>query len=90
MLFASLLVGLITYYYFGQRPGVIAAVAAGVLFVVAAIVPGAKLVAYAIVGAGLVGVCLVGAKRGPAVAIRPQAILFKTKRTVDRWLGRRP
>ena len=63
MLIAALLVGGLTAFYFGVRPGVIAAGVALVAFLAAAIIPGAAIVAYLAVGAGVGGVLLIGPKR---------------------------
>jgi hypothetical protein len=60
MLLAAILVGLLTAYYLGVRAGIVAAAAAAGLFLIAALVPPIKLIAYALVGVGVAGVCLVG------------------------------
>jgi hypothetical protein len=63
MIIAAVLVGGVTAFYFGVRPGVIAAGAALVAFLAAAMVPGAALYAYVAVGLGVGGVLLLGPKR---------------------------
>jgi hypothetical protein len=63
MLIAAALVGGVTAFYFGVRPGVIAAGAALVAFLAAAMVPGAALWAYVAVGVGVGGVLIMGPKR---------------------------
>jgi hypothetical protein len=63
MIIAAVLVGGVTAFYFGVRPGVIAAGAAMAAFLAAAIVPGAALWAYIAVGVGVGGVLLMGPKR---------------------------
>jgi hypothetical protein len=63
MLIAALLIGLLAAYYLGPRPGVVAAGAAFALFLVAMVIPPLALVAYGVVGAGVVGLCLVGPSR---------------------------
>jgi hypothetical protein len=60
MLIAAILIGLLTAYYLGVRAGMVAAGAAAGLFLIAALMPPLKLVAYALVGVGVAGVCLVG------------------------------
>jgi hypothetical protein len=60
MLIGALIIGLVTAYYFGLQRGMYAAGASAALFLIAAVVPGASLVAYAVVGVGVAGVCLVG------------------------------
>jgi hypothetical protein len=90
MILAALAVGLLTAFYFGPRPGVIAAAATALLCLVAAIIPGAKLLAYAILGAGLVGVCFVGPSRRKPGAPGPYAMFLKAKRTAEQlWKSRR-
>lgn len=65
MILAALIIGLLTAYYFGIKPGVSAAVASLGLFLLAAIVPGAKLLAYALVASGLVAIFAIGPRRAP-------------------------
>ncbi len=60
MLIAAILVGLLTAYYLGVRAGGIAAASAAGLFLIAAFFPPLKLIAYALVGIGVAGVCIVG------------------------------
>ena len=89
MLLAVLAVGLLTAFYFGTRPGVIAAAVAGALLLVAAIIPGAQLVAYLILSAGLVGICFVGPTRRKPGAPGPYAMFLRAKRTAERlWKSR--
>jgi len=63
MFLAALLCGLLTAYYFGVRPGAAAAVVTFGLFLAGALFPPLKIVAYLLVGAGIVGVTAAGAKR---------------------------
>lgn len=60
MLFAALAVGLLAAYYFGVRPGMMAAGATAVLFVLAMIVPGLAVYAYGVVAVGVVGLMWAG------------------------------
>jgi hypothetical protein len=62
MLIAALLVGLLVAYYFGLRPGMVAAGATAGLFLLAAVVPGAAAYAYVLVCAGVAGVIWLGPK----------------------------
>ena len=63
MVLAALICGLVTAYYFGLRPGVIAAALALALFLAGAIIPGLGLISYVAVGGGLVGVYALGSRR---------------------------
>jgi hypothetical protein len=62
MLIAALLVGLMVAYYFGLRPGMVAAGATAALFLLAAVIPAAATYAYAMVCAGVAGVVFLGPK----------------------------
>jgi hypothetical protein len=62
MLIAALLVGLLTAYYFGLRPGMAAAGATAGLFLVAMVAPHLAIFAYGAVGVGVGVVCIVGPK----------------------------
>lgn len=62
MLIAAALVGLLTAYYFGLRPGMAAAGATAGLFVVAMVAPHLAIFAYGAVGVGVGVVCIVGPK----------------------------
>ncbi len=70
MFIAALLVGLLVAYYFGVRPGMIAAGATAGLFLLAAVMPGAAAYAYVVVCAGVAGVIWLGPrlKRPDALA----------------------
>jgi hypothetical protein len=63
MLVAAAVVGLITAYYLGLRAGMYAAIAAGLLFLAAMLVPAMSTIAYAIVAVGLIGVLVIGPRR---------------------------
>ena len=63
MLLAALICGLVTAYYFGLRPGAVAAVVALALFLAGRFVPGLGLISYLAVGGGLTGVYVLGSKR---------------------------
>lgn len=60
MFLGAILVGLLTAYYFGIKPGVMAAAGSFVMFVVAEAVPAVSLWVYCLVAAFIVGVCLLG------------------------------
>ena len=60
MLIAALAVGLLTAYYFGVRPGMVAAGATAVLFLLAMVAPGLTLVAYGAVAVGVFGLLWAG------------------------------
>lgn len=62
MLIAAALVGLLTAYYFGVRPGMMAAGVTAALFLVATVVPNLAIFAYGAVGVGVGAVCMVGPK----------------------------
>jgi hypothetical protein len=62
MFIAALLVGALVAYYFGLRPGLVAAGATAGLFLLAAVIPGAAAYAYVVVGAGVAGVVVLGPK----------------------------
>ncbi len=62
MLIAAGLVGLLTAYYFGVRPGMVAAGATAGLFLVAMVAPHLAIFAYGAVGVGVGVVCIVGPK----------------------------
>ena len=60
MLIAALAVGLLTAYYFGLRPGMVAAGATAVLFLVAMVAPAMAIFAYGAVAAGVAGLLFAG------------------------------
>ena len=62
MLIAAALVGLLTAYYFGLRPGMVAAGVTAALFVVAMMAPNLAIFAYGAVGVGVGALCIVGPK----------------------------
>jgi hypothetical protein len=62
MLIAAALVGLLTAYYFGLRPGMVAAGTTAALFLVAMVAPHLAIFAYGAVGVGVGAVCVVGPK----------------------------
>ena len=62
MFIAALLVGALVAYYFGLRPGLLAAGATAGLFLLAAVIPGAAAYAYVVVGVGVAGVVVLGPK----------------------------
>lgn len=63
MFIGAILIGLLTAYYFGVKPGVIAAAGSFMMFVVAEVVPGAALWVYGLVALFIVGVCLLGPRK---------------------------
>ena len=62
MLIAAALVGLLTAYYFGLRPGMVAAGVTAALFLVATMAPNLAIFAYGAVGVGVGALCIVGPK----------------------------
>jgi hypothetical protein len=60
MIIAALAVGLVTAYYFGLRPGMVAAGATAVLCLVALVAPGLALYAYGALAAGVFGLFWAG------------------------------
>jgi hypothetical protein len=66
MLIAVLLVGLLTGYYFGVKPGAIAAGIAFALLLFGSLVPGAAVSAYALLLLGATGVYFVGTRMAKA------------------------
>lgn len=60
MLIAAALIGLLTAYYFGLRPGVAAALASAGLFLAGIVIPSKLLWTYGIVGAYTAGILVVG------------------------------
>ncbi len=60
MILAAIVVGLITAYYLGLRAGGIAAGAAAALFLLVALYPPLKFVAYLAIGLGVAAVCIAG------------------------------
>jgi hypothetical protein len=60
MLLAALIVGGLTAYYFGLRPGIVAAALSGALLLIGMVMPSKLLWAYGLVGAYTVVVLLVG------------------------------
>ena len=60
MLIGALLIGLLTAYYFGVKPGVIAAASSALLFIVADVIPGTALLVYGAIAVFIIGVCLLG------------------------------
>ena len=60
MLIAALAVGLLTAYYFGVRPGMVAAGATAALFLIALVAPGLALYAYGAVAVGVFGLLWAG------------------------------
>lgn len=62
MILAAIVIGLITAYYLGLKAGGIAAAGSMLLFVIAQVVPGATMWAYAIVAVGLLALFAFGPK----------------------------
>lgn len=60
MLIATIAIGLLAAWHFGFRTGAIAAGATFVLLVAALAMPGHAFKIYALVGVGVVGICLIG------------------------------
>jgi hypothetical protein len=85
MLFAALLVGLLTAYYFGVRLGVMAAGATAGLFLCAAVIPGLTILVYLAVGVGVAGICLVGPRSGARRPAPWLALGWLRRRGADLW-----
>jgi hypothetical protein len=62
MFLAAIVVGLLVAYYFGTRPGAVAAGAAAGLFLLAAVVPVTAMYVYTLVCIGVAGVVVLGPK----------------------------
>lgn len=60
MLIAAAVIGLLTAYYFGLKPGGYAAAGAAALFSIAAIVPSLAVPIYLVVSIALIGVLFFG------------------------------
>ena len=60
MLIAAAAVGLLTAYYFGLRPGMMAAGVTAALFLIALVAPGLALYAYGAVAVGVFGLLWAG------------------------------
>lgn len=92
MLLAAIAVGLLTAYYFGLRPGMVAAGATAALFVVAFVVPSVAIWAYGAVGVGVLGLLWAG-PRMKRQGTPSQYALFarmatgRLKRAVGAFLG---
>ena len=90
MFIAAILVGGLTAFYFGVRPGVMAAGASLVAFLAAAIVPGVSLWAYVVVGLGVGGVLVLGPRRAdPTHAARASKLLRRGMAVIRARLGRK-
>jgi hypothetical protein len=71
MLLATLIVGGLTAYWLGLRPGAWAAVATLALLMLAALVPPLALFIHLALAVGVLAVCVVGSRRErPADAVR--------------------
>jgi hypothetical protein len=89
MIIAALVVGGFTAFYFGVRPGVMAAGAAFAAFLAASIVPGLTFWSYALVGSGLVGVLTLGPRRAdPTHAARASKFLGRGIGLVRGYFGK--
>jgi len=60
MLIAALVIGLLTAYYFGLKPGGYAAAAAAALFAIAALFPALSIPIYLVVAIALIGILFYG------------------------------
>jgi hypothetical protein len=79
MLIAALVIGALTAYYFGMRPGVIAAAASGGLFVLGLVMPSKIFWTYGLVTVYTVGVLVIG-PRVPAKQKNKQDFLGLARR----------
>lgn len=60
MLIATIAIGLLAAWHFGFRAGAIAAGLTFALLIAALMMPGHAMAIYALVGAGVVGICVIG------------------------------
>lgn len=60
MILGSLLIGLLTAYYFGIRPGITAAAGSAALFILSDVVPQIGTIIYAIIALFIAAVCIAG------------------------------
>ncbi len=95
MFIAALLVGALVAYYFGLRPGLVAAGATAGIFLLAAVIPGAAAYAYIVVGAGVAGVVVLGPKlkrpdslASGAMGGRAVRALATVRRTIKQVTGK--
>lgn len=76
MILAAILCGLLAAYYFGLRAGYLAAGIAAGLFLVAWLIPSSAMIAYGLVAAGVIGLCVFGPrlrKPGQGLEVPPWA-----------------
>ena len=66
MVIGALVIGAITAYYFGLKVGGFAAAVAAGLFLLAVVMPSKALPIYGLVGAGFLGVLVIGPRRAKA------------------------
>jgi hypothetical protein len=95
MLVAAIAVGLLATYYFGLRPGVVAAAATAGLLLLALVVPPLSLYAYVAVGLGVAGLVTIGPrvrrKGSPAqLAGFARLGLLQLRRMVRQFGGGKP
>src|SRR5688500_7914561 len=83
MLIAALAVGLLTAYYFGVRPGLVAGGATAALFVIAMVAPVVALYAYVVVGVGVAGLLFAGPRLRRKSS--PSQLAFFTRMGVARF-----
>ena len=81
MILGSLLIGLLTAYYFGVKPGIIAGAGAALLFIAADVIPGAQLGVYVLVAMFIIAVCVVGPRRADSHE-------DESKNAIRRWSKR--
>jgi hypothetical protein len=90
MILAALFIGLLTAYYFGIRRGSAAAGVTLGLFLLAAIAPGAKLLVYIVVGAGVLALFYIGPRTTPPEdAAQLRRVITGLRLYLERRLGRR-
>jgi hypothetical protein len=91
MIIAALVVGGVTAFYFGMRPGAIAAGVAFAAFLAAAVAPPLALWLYAAVGLGVGGVLVLGPRRGdPTHAARATRLIRRGVNVVRTRLKQKP
>ncbi|MCG8417776.1 MAG: hypothetical protein MJE77_07515 [Proteobacteria bacterium] len=89
MFIGALLIGLLTAYYFGLKPGIIAAAASVLLFIVADAVPPAQLAIYAVIAVFITGVCFLGPRTARSDETDPQNAVRRWTRRLVGELWRR-
>ena len=90
MLLGAILIGLLTAYYFGIKPGIIAAATCALLFILAQVVPGTMLGVYGLVALFIIGVVVIGPRRAknqePSGAQRVRKLARQALGKLWKWM----